>query len=41
MHSTLNAAPLSNRLDGKTVVIFGGSSGIGLSAAIQAKTAGA
>ncbi|WP_427306183.1 SDR family oxidoreductase [Cupriavidus sp. H39] len=41
MNSTPNAVPLSNRLDGKTVVIFGGSSGIGRSAAIQAKTAGA
>jgi NAD(P)-dependent dehydrogenase (short-subunit alcohol dehydrogenase family) len=41
MNSTSSTAPLSNQLDGKTVVIFGGSSGIGLSAAIQAKTAGA
>jgi NAD(P)-dependent dehydrogenase (short-subunit alcohol dehydrogenase family) len=31
----------SQQLEGKTVVIFGGTSGIGLSAAIQAKAAGA
>lgn len=33
--------PLPSALNGRTVVIFGGTSGIGLSTAIQAKAAGA
>ncbi|MGF6227797.1 NAD(P)-dependent dehydrogenase (short-subunit alcohol dehydrogenase family) [Inquilinus ginsengisoli] len=35
------AAPFSQHLTDRTVLIFGGTSGIGLSAAIQAKAAGA
>ncbi|EQM68565.1 SDR family oxidoreductase [Pseudomonas tohonis] len=38
----MNSVPaLPSNLHGRTVVIFGGTSGIGLSAAIQAKAAGA
>jgi NAD(P)-dependent dehydrogenase (short-subunit alcohol dehydrogenase family) len=37
--STLSTLPA--QLDGRTVLIFGGTSGIGLSAAVQAKAAGA
>ncbi len=45
---TINATPAlpatqrpTGQLEGRTVVLFGGTSGIGLSAAIQAKAAGA
>jgi NAD(P)-dependent dehydrogenase (short-subunit alcohol dehydrogenase family) len=38
---TAIAQTLPSNLDGRTVVLFGGTSGIGLSAAIQAKAAGA
>ncbi|WP_206641063.1 SDR family oxidoreductase [Rhizobium leguminosarum] len=37
----ISAESVSGSLEGKNVVIFGGTSGIGLSAAIQAKAAGA
>ncbi|RWX36785.1 SDR family oxidoreductase [Rhizobium leguminosarum] len=37
----MSAESVSGSLEGKNVVIFGGTSGIGLSAAIQAKAAGA
>ncbi|MGO8003114.1 SDR family oxidoreductase [Rhizobium ruizarguesonis] len=37
----ISAEAVGGSLDGKNVVIFGGTSGIGLSAAIQAKAAGA
>ncbi|SEV89667.1 SDR family oxidoreductase [Luteibacter sp. 329MFSha] len=39
--SSLHSTPTSGRLDGKTVLIVGGTSGIGLSAAIQASAIGA
>ncbi|MQX41804.1 SDR family oxidoreductase [Sinorhizobium meliloti] len=38
---TILAGTLASSLEGKNVVIFGGTSGIGLAAAIQAKAAGA
>ncbi len=38
---TAFSQPLPAQLEGQTVVIFGGTSGIGLAAAIQAKAAGA
>ncbi|WP_208247786.1 SDR family oxidoreductase (plasmid) [Rhizobium sp. T1470] len=38
---TIPAGALTSSLEGKNVVIFGGTSGIGLAAAIQAKAAGA
>lgn len=39
--NTSQALNVSQRLDGKRAVIFGGTSGIGLSAALQAKALGA
>jgi NAD(P)-dependent dehydrogenase (short-subunit alcohol dehydrogenase family) len=41
MTTTLVASALPARLTGRTVLVFGGTSGIGLSAAVQAKAAGA
>lgn len=39
--TTTTASSLPSKLKDRTVLIFGGTSGIGLSAAVQAKTAGA
>lgn len=41
MNQVPAALPASRLLEGRTVVLFGGTSGIGLSAAIQAQAAGA
>jgi NAD(P)-dependent dehydrogenase (short-subunit alcohol dehydrogenase family) len=38
---TMNTVPLAETLGGRTVLIVGGTSGIGLAAAIQAKASGA
>lgn len=39
--ATDSTSPVTSSLEGRTIVIFGGTSGIGLAAAIQAKAAGA